>query len=351
MFLKNTWYVVCQSEELAINPMARKICSEDIVFYRQADGTPSALEDFCPHRGAPLSLGRVQGDRLICGYHGLEMGCKGKTLGMPAQRTHGFPVIKTYAVADRHGFIWVWPGEKAQANPSMIPDLHWAYDPEWTYGCGYYHVRADYRLMIDNLMDLTHEAYVHATSIGQKEIDETPCKTEINGLHVTTSRFINDIEAPPFFKMALRRHGLPDNQPVDRWQVCHYTPPSHVMLDVGVALSGHGGQFAPPEKKVDAIIIGFITPETEFSHHYLWGFARRFQTHDEELTNTIREQQRKVLGEDVVVLERQQENLSAQQGRRLLMLNIDAGGIQSRRVIERLLSERSESNASDTVAN
>jgi vanillate O-demethylase monooxygenase subunit len=149
---------------------------------------------------------------------------------MPGQRVRGFPEIRSYPVEERHGFIWVWPGDKALADAALIPQLPWHGNPEWAYGGGMFHIQADYRLMIDNLMDLTHETYVHASSIGQTEIDETPCKTETRGegagVEVVTSRFMHDIPAPPFWKMALRSNGLADEVPVDRWQVCRFTPPS-----------------------------------------------------------------------------------------------------------------------------
>ncbi|KAF1023816.1 MAG: Toluene-4-sulfonate monooxygenase system iron-sulfur subunit TsaM1 [Paracidovorax wautersii] len=338
MFLMNTWYVASKSEEIgSTHPLGRKICNEPMVFYRQADGTLAAVEDFCPHRGAPLSLGYVCEGKLVCGYHGLEMGCDGKVIAMPGQRVRGFPSVKSYAVVERHGFVWVWPGDQALADASLIPDLQWANNPEWAYGGGYYHIRASYLLMIDNLMDLTHETYVHASSIGQKEIDETPCKTTVEGDHVMTSRFMEGLpEAPPFWRMALRNHGLPDDQPVDRWQICHFNPPSHVMIEVGVALAGLGGRDAPNDRKVYSIVVDFITPETETTHHYYCGMARKFSPDNEALTLAIQEGQGKVFSEDTDILERQQENLAKWPQRKLLMLNIDAGGVQSRRVIERL---------------
>ena len=341
MFLINTWYVACKSEEISSDkPLGRTVCNEPMAFFRQADGRPAAVQDFCPHRGAPLSLGYVSDGKLVCGYHGLEMGCEGKAIAMPGQRVRGFPPIKSFAVVERHGFVWVWPGRQEQADPASIPALPWAGNPEWAYGGGYYHIKASHLLMIDNLMDLTHETYVHTTSIGQREIDETPCITKVDGDHVSTSRFMEKLpEAPPFWRMALRRNGLPDDQPVDRWQICHFEPPSHVMIEVGVALSGHGGHGAPPDKKVSSIVVDFITPETETSHHYFWGMARQFRPDDADLTVAIKEGQGQVFGEDMEMLERQQANLKRWPDRKLLMLNIDAGGVQSRRVIDRLLAQ------------
>jgi vanillate O-demethylase monooxygenase subunit len=193
--------------------------------------------------------------------------------------------------------------------------------------------------MIDNLMDLTHETYVHSTSIGQKEIDETPCKTTVQGDEVVTSRFMSGILPPPFWKAALRSNNLADDVPVDRWQICRFTPPSNVMIEVGVAHMGHGGYDAPNDKKVYSVVVDFITPETETSIHYFWGMARKFNPKDKALTATIRDGQGKIFAEDLEMLERQQRNLLDYPDQKLLMLNIDAGGVQSRKILDRLMAQ------------
>ena len=109
MYPKNTWYVACTPDEIADKPLGRQIFGEKIVFYRAGENRIAAVEDFCPHRGAPLSLGYVDNGNLVCGYHGLVMGCDGKTVEMPGQRVRGFPRNKTFAAVERYGFIWVWP--------------------------------------------------------------------------------------------------------------------------------------------------------------------------------------------------------------------------------------------------
>lgn len=206
------------------------------------------------------------------------------------------------------------------------------------YGGGLYNIKCDYRLMVDNLMDLTHETYVHASSIGQKEIEEAPVSTRVEGKEVITSRFMNNIEAPPFWRMALRGNQLPDTEPVDRWQICRFTPPSQVMFEVGVALAGRGRYGAPSTDKVSSIVVDFITPETSTSIWYFWGMARNFGAGDRALTETIREGQGKIFAEDLEMLERQQANLLVWPARQLLNLSIDSGGVQSRRMIERILT-------------
>ena len=339
MFIKNAWYVAARPEEVMEKPLGRQICGEKIVFYRGKENKVYAVEDFCPHRGAPLSLGFVEDGNLVCGYHGLVMGCDGKTVAMPGQRVRGFPCNKSFSVVEKFGFIWVWPGDQSLASEDQLPELEWAENLEWAYGGGLFHINCDYRLMIDNLMDLTHETYVHSASIGQKEIDEAAPTTRIDGDHVITERHMESIYAPPFWQMALRGNNLADDVPVDRWQICHFFAPSNVHIEVGVAHAGKGGYQAAAEHKVSSIVVDFITPETETSHWYFWGMARHFQPENAELTDQIREGQGKIFSEDLDVLEQQQQDLLRYPDRKLLMLNIDAGGVQARKVIDRLISQ------------
>ncbi|NBS62764.1 MAG: aromatic ring-hydroxylating dioxygenase subunit alpha [Betaproteobacteria bacterium] len=336
MFIRNSWYVAAAAHELGNAPLGRTVCGEPLVFFRNAAGQAVALEDWCPHRGAPLSLGRVVDGRLICGYHGLEMGCDGRTVSMPGQRVRGFPPIRSIPVAEYAGFVWVWPGDPALADRRALPSLPWADNDGWAFGGGIYHVRCNYRLMIDNLMDLTHETYVHADSIGQQEIDETPCITRTEGDTVTTSRLMTSVTAPPFWKAAMEAHGLNPAEPVDRWQLCRFSPPSHVMIEVGVALAGHGAREAPPASRVSSVVVDFITPEDDGSMWYFWGMARDYRPDDQALTERIREGQGRIFGQDMEVLERQQANLARWPERRIMSLNIDSGSVMARRIIDRI---------------
>lgn len=339
MFPKNCWYVACTPDEIVEKPLGRKICGENIAFYRDSSDKIAAVQDFCPHRGAPLSLGYIEDGDLVCGYHGLKMGADGKTVSMPKQRVGGFPCVKSYPVEERYGFIWVWTGDADKADTDKIPHLEWAVSDDWAYGGGLFHIQCDYKLMIDNLMDLTHETYVHSSSIGQKEIDEMPVKTKKVGEEIHTSRYMDGVIAPPFWQANLRTKGLPDDQPVDRWQICKFSPPSNVLIDVGVALEGNGGREAPADKRVNSIVVDFITPETETSHWYFWGMARNFNVDDKALTDAIREGQGAIFSEDLEMLELQQKNLLLYPEKKLLMLDIDSGGVQSRRIITKLMEE------------
>jgi len=338
MFPKNAWYVAARPDEIADKPLGRRICDEPIAFFRAEGGQVAAVEDFCPHRGAPLSLGRVEEGKLVCGYHGLAMGRDGKTCSMPCQRVRGFPAIKSYAVEERYGFVWIWPGDAAQADAACIPEPAWNGREDWAVGGGTFNIQCDYRLLVDNLMDLTHETYVHATSIGQKEIDEASPDTRVDGDVVTTRRQMEKIPAPPFWQAAMEANGLDKTALVDRWQVCRFVPPSNVLIDVGVALAGHGGHEAEGQFKASGIVVDYITPETTTSCWYFWGMARHFKADDAELTLRIRDNQAKIFTEDLEMLERQQLNLLHWPERNLLKLNIDTGGVQARKIIDRLVA-------------
>ena len=153
---------------------------------------------------------------------------------------------------------------------------------------------------------------------------------------------MQNVKAPPFWQNALIAQGLPADELVDRWQVCRFSLPTHVMIDVGVARAGKGGYDAPQAEKASSTVVDFITPEDEHSMWYFWGMARQFKANDDELTDQIRKGQGGIFSEDLEMLERQQSNLVHWPDRRLMKLNIDAGGVHSRRIIEREIALEQE---------
>ena len=120
-------------------------------------------------------MGRLDGDELVCRYHGLAFGSNGQCTRMPSQdKLNPSACVRSFPVVERHRFIWVWPGDAALADPSLVPDMHWNDDPEWEGDGQAMFAECDYRLFVDNLMDLTHESFVHAISIGNKHAPRRP---------------------------------------------------------------------------------------------------------------------------------------------------------------------------------
>jgi phenylpropionate dioxygenase-like ring-hydroxylating dioxygenase large terminal subunit len=335
MFIRNQWYVAGWDREIDRTPLARAICGEPIMLYRKFDRSVVALHDACPHRLLPLSMGIKEGDNIRCRYHGLLVNSEGHAIEMPVstERVHGSICTKAYPVVERHRFVWVWIGDAEKADPSLVPDFWPCSHPDWTFDGGYYHIKCDYRLVIDNLMDLTHETHVHQGSIGQPEILESPIETHTDGNRVTVSRWMPGIDAPPFWRDALKAAG-----PVDRWQICHFLTPSSVIIDVGVAPVGAGATIDRHDQGVRGFVIDAMTPESDTTTHYFWGMARNFDIHDQGFTARFRKQQGGVFMEDVAVLEAQQRSISNNPHLKLKAFSIDTGGVRARHVIERLIN-------------
>jgi vanillate O-demethylase monooxygenase subunit len=147
-FPLNAWYAVAWDAELRHELCPRTVANKKIVLYRRSDGRPVALEDACWHRLLPLSKGRLKGDELVCGYHGLIYDSYGRCTFMPSQETiNPAACVRAFPVEERHRFVWLWPGDPALADPALIPDLHWNQDTGWAGDGRTIHVKCDYGLV------------------------------------------------------------------------------------------------------------------------------------------------------------------------------------------------------------
>ncbi len=331
-FPLNAWYAAAWDHEVKRDLLPRTICNQKIVFWRKADGAVAAVEDACWHRLLPLSLGRIEGDDVVCGYHGLAFDGHGRCTKMPSQeRLNPSACVRSFPAIQKHRFVWVWPGDPALADPALVPDLHWNDDPDWAGDGKMIPVKCDYRLVIDNLMDLTHETFVHGSSIGNAAVAETPFVTTHGDRFATVTRWMTDIEPPPFWSGQL---GKPGN--VDRWQIIRFEAPCTIAIDVGVAPAGTGAPDGDRSQGVNGYVLNTITPETNGTCHYFWAFARNYRLADQRLTTELREGVATIFREDELVLEAQQQAIDANPGRPFYNLNIDAGSMWARRLIDRM---------------
>ena len=290
-FPLNAWYAAAWSHEVGARAtLARTVCNQSLVLWRQPDGQPAALEDACWHRRLPLSMGHVEGASVVCRYHGIAFDGSGRCTRMPSQdRISPVARVRSYPVLERHRLVWVWPGDPARADPALLPDLHWNDDPEWAGDGETMFAKCNYRLFIDNLMDLTHEEFVHSSSIGQKELSESEFVTTHDGTTVTVERWMRDIEPPPFWLKNMRDKFPGFTGRVDRWQIIHYEAPSTICIDVGVAAAGTGAPEGDRSQGVNGYVMNTITPETDRTSHYFWSFQRNYRLDSQLITTQLRE--------------------------------------------------------------
>lgn len=334
IFPLDSWYVAAWDAEVGRTLLSRTICNRKIVLYRMLDGTPAALEDACWHRLVPLSIGSLAGDDVRCGYHGLAFGHNGRCTHMPSQETiNPSACVRAYPVVERHRFIWVWPGDPALADPAAIPHLPWPDDTDWAGDGRMTEIGADYRLVIDNLMDLTHETYVHSTSIGNAALAEAPFDAFHGEKTARIERWVLNEAPPPFWASQLGKSGK-----VDRWQVINFLAPSTIYLEVGVAPVGTGAPEGDRSQGVDMRVLHLLTPSTDKSCYYFWSHLRNYRVHDQGATRRVLEAGGNILLEDRTVIEAQQRAIDEHPDHVFHNLNIDAGSMWARRAIDRLIA-------------
>ena len=344
-FPLNAWYAAAYDVEVRRELLARTICGRKIVLFRRSDGEVAALEDACWHRLLPLSMGRLENDQVVCGYHGLVYNAQGRCTFMPSQETiNPSACVRSYPVVQKHRFVWIWPGDPVLADPARVPDLHWNDDPQWTGDGKRITVKCDYRLVLDNLMDLTHEAFVHGTSIGNHAVAEAPSVVTHGNRFATVTRWMQAVEAPPFWAGQIR-HARGYTGLVDRWQIIRFEAPATIAIDVGVAPAGSGavpmgGHPGDRSQGVNGYVLNTITPETERSCHYFWAFCRNYSLDEQRLTHELREGVDRIFHEDELVLEAQQRAIDERPEQPFQNLNIDAGSMWARRLIDHMIAER-----------
>jgi|SRR5882757_401492 len=348
-FPLNVWYAAAWEDDVGRTPLARTICGFKVVIYRKQDGTVVALDDACLHRLLPLSMGRLDGDNLVCGYHGMTFNGEGRCVRMPAPREKpaSGAKIRSYPIIQRHRLAWIWMGDPARADAQSIPDIHWASDPGWAAGVSHFDMACDFRLVLDNLMDLTHETFVHATSIGHEKITEVPLTVEHDDQTVTLTRWMIDCDGPPFMAKQLRIARGTSAEHVDRWQIIRFEAPNTIVIDVGLTPTATGATEGKRENGFNGRVLNTVTPQEDGRCYYFFGYARDFAIQDAALTEELRAGNIKIFTEDKVILEAQQKSIDAHPERRLINLGIDQGSMWSRRLISRMIDAETGQGASE----
>jgi vanillate O-demethylase monooxygenase subunit len=341
-FLRHCWYVAAWPEEIARAPLRRVFLETPVLLYRREDGAPVALADACPHRMVPLSRGQLVGDEIECCYHGLRFDSSGACTLNPhgdgsiprAARVRAYPLI------ERHGLTWIWLGD-APADPAEIPDFSILNAPGRANVHGTLHVEANYQLITDNLLDLSHVQFLHP---GLRVARAKQHRHEMRQDGDKVSSFFWRDEGLP--NALMQMCGWPAQQPGDTRAHMHWHKPSLMLLDVGITGVGR-----PVEEGVAVPSVHLLTPETATTTHYFFGFVRQVGLDDMALGERIR-----ALGiqafahEDKPVIEAQQKAVGDADimSMGLALLQPDASAVRARRVLASLL--QAEMNGSARAA-
>ena len=327
-FVRNAWYVAAISAELGAAPIGRTICGEAVALFRREDGSPAALADRCSHRKYPLSRGAVIAGEIECGYHGFRFDGRGRCTLVPSQADipRGLDV-RHYAVAEGSSLVWIWMGEADKADHAALPAIPENDGPGWRAVYGYHHVQAHWQLVVDNLLDLTHLALVHKTTLAGPGIFENPLQVEAEGDVVRGVRLMRDVEPAPIFR-ALRQ--FPGR--IDRRQLIRFEAPNRVLIRVGARPAGSAEDLDVPHH----VVINHLVPETDGSTHYFWSIARCRALDDDSVSARLHAMNRMAFDEDMVVLAEQQRMIESDpDGGVLANVEGDAAAAAARRIVRR----------------
>ena len=337
MFIRDAWYVAAWSDEISQQPLARRICNEPVVLYRDVTGKAAALIDMCCHRGAPLHMGRVVEQGIECGYHGLIFGTDGVCVKIPGQdRIPERARVRSFPLVERDGFLWIWPGDPEKADPAAIVSCPWHNDTvNWPHKHTMYPIRASAMLMVDNLMDLTHLGYVHGSTIGGNPAIHVEAKMETTRtpLGLKFARWMLNSVPPPTYTRAVDFQGR-----IDRAQFFEFIAPGSILQLSAADDAGAYANGLTERSKIQFRLFHGLTPETDTSCFYFWSTANGFRADDPAATEQLFNEIAAAFLEDKIIVEAQQIRLSELGESGLVDIATDAARLHMRRTVERLIA-------------
>jgi vanillate O-demethylase monooxygenase subunit len=351
MFLRNCWYVAAIDHELIDGKLlSRMLLGEHVLLYRGESGKVTALNDRCPHRGALLSRGRLEGDAVRCMYHGIKYDASGKCVQIPGQDMIPPKLrVRSYPVVERSPFIWVWMGEAAKADPVLIVDLPYLGDPAWKGIPAYLHYDAGYLLIVDNLSDFSHLAFVHTRTLGGSEEYAYVSKPTVierleRGFRV--ERWHLNSDSPPF-----HRKVIPDKSvKVDRRNIATMLVPGIFTMETLFAPVEQGAPQGNVAGARQYRNCQFMTPETERSTHFFWSYLNNYEGDDSTISRSLLNSLIEGFMEDKAIIERQQRTLEEDPSFQMLGILADAPLAHFRRVLSKLIDAEQAGAPNPTAA-
>lgn len=330
-FIFNEWYVAALSSEVTRDLMARTFLSRSVLLYRKRDGSVAAIRNRCPHRSFPLAHGTLDGDDVICGYHGLKFGSSGRCIEVPSQDSVPAAMkVQAFPIVERPPFVWIWMGDPALADAAAIPDHHWLSAPDYAAYSGYLHCKSNYIRLHENVLDLTHFPYVHGEATGGLDYISAPTVIRTEGDSVSITRRLEDRPVNAGYGRMIGNEGHRVNRTSESW---FKTPAFHIAHATIEDLEGG----VDGRTVFNMKIIHCFTPETPHSSHYMFASARDVRTDDTELTRMSFERSRSTFLEDDAALELVEDCWKHEDSSDYEELSVlgDRAGLQMRLIISR----------------
>jgi phenylpropionate dioxygenase-like ring-hydroxylating dioxygenase large terminal subunit len=343
--IKNCWYVAALGSEVTRDLKERTLLGKTVLMYRTLDGAPVFMQNRCVHRSFPLSKGRLDGDQVVCGYHGMTYNPQGKCVFMPSlANAPGHARLQSYPALEKGPLIWIWMGDADKADPALIPETPWLSDPEWATVNGQFHIKSNYVAMHENLLDQTHFSVLHSNTVGTPDYARSELEVMIEGDVVRLKRTLLNSGPPPIYGIPMKLMG----KQVDRFSDSRFpTPALHIAHAKIVNLAPTASEKS--EYRVN--IVHLFTPETQGSIHYWWFNSRDFALEDEEASKYLSDTSYVAYQEDVDALtwiqnEVEKESSAVEE----LSFGPDRPGIAMRKILLRLATEESSEMVGQEIA-
>jgi len=343
-YLKNTWYIGGWDYEITRSLTMRYMLEEPVLLYRKENGDAVAMSNRCPHRYAPLHMGKLVGDRVQCAYHGLQFDCTGQCVHNPHPGGNGTiprdAKVRSYPTVERFGAVWVWMGEK-EPDESLLPDYHFI-DDNKSYRTirGAFDIDNHYEMVTDNALDLTHVTFTHAGTLGAglENVTREQVKRERIGNTLWCKRFNYGIEAGADFQ---RFNPVLQKIKVDKQQNVRWDPPCHILIVIRYVQAG------TENDHLTGISAGnMLTPVSEKKTRFFWSVTRNFLLGSEQIDKAMNaaaelalQRQDKPMIEDQLAMMRTTDLESMHP----VYILDDATPIQARQILKQLIAQENAS--------
>jgi phenylpropionate dioxygenase-like ring-hydroxylating dioxygenase large terminal subunit len=342
-FLSNCWYVASWSSDIQDGFVALTILDEPILLYRDSRRVPHALSNRCPHRFAPLSMGYLKDDIVECAYHGLRFGPDGSCVFNPHD-----PVIaknariRTYPIMERDTLLWIWMGEPELAESTPVPDLSERFGSEkFRAVCGSMVMEANYQLIVDNLMDVSHGQFLHADALRFDGFFDASHNISQTAESVTSERrFPGVVGSSSLVKYLPNYTGL-----VDAWASATWHPAGMCLLDNG---GTHVG--SPETGGVRRCGVHLLTPETASTTRYFYAHVRNYGLDDVRLDEDSRAWHLSAFaGQDKPMIEAVQRMMGGRsfEEMRPVLVSSDGPAMRARRILRGMIAAEQAAGSSD----